>query len=396
MEEHKSAAKAKRDKAKASASPPPAKKPKMAAGLSRTKSAPSTGKRGAAVLVQPENLFFTPRKQPSNRNPKLRAEDRMLQEAIIASLKNDDDPLTPVKAVTDDHLRLSAVYNPILLSQGRSAFTPLDVENLPSSIHSHGFSVLGDDEVALIKSTQEGHVRFMRSAKQAPIIAHLLGAPNLALIDGLMASGNIRQCEINQNFRLFDLMTLLSYRYTTDAVLTCYMHYLSSIYPNVYFMNPVVYKWVEDYDRTNMAVDEDILCHDYMVWPLNLGNNHWVVALTKTAPGSKIFFCDSLNGSDIDQKVQGIPENLIKAFRVLGRSMSPPQEWDENISVLLVPRQHKHNNDCGCCVNEIARAFAHDPENVLAGEIDVCFDSLTLRCTQAACLLKWLHHDVCK
>jgi len=46
-------------------------------------------------------------------------------------------------------------------------------------------------------------------------------------------------------------------------------------------------------------------------------------------------------------------------------------------------------------VNEIARAFAHDPENVLAGEIDVCFDSLTLRCTHAASLLKWLHHDVC-
>ena len=45
---------------------------------------------------------------------------------------------------------------------------------------------------------------------------------------------------------------------------------------------------------------------------------------------------------------------------------------------------------------KIARAFSHDPDNFLAGEFDVMFDSLTLRCTQAATLLKWLHHDVCK
>ena len=167
-------------------------------------------------------------------------------------------------------------------------------------------------------------------------------------------------------------------------------------YPNVYCMDPILYKWVEDYDRTEMTVDGDLRLHDYLVWPLNLGNNHWVVALMKTAPGSKIFYCDSMNGIDIEKESQTIPENLIKAVRMLGRSMTPQQLWDEDIPVLLVPRQQKCNNDCGCCVNEIARVFAHDPEGFLSGEIDLCFDSLTLSSTQAATLLKWLHHDVCK
>ena len=191
-------------------------------------------------------------------------------------------------------------------------------------------------------------------------------------------------------------MTLLSYRYTTDAVLTCYMHSLSFVYPNVYYMNPVVYKWMEDFNITTMTVDQDFTLHKYVVWPINLGNNHWVVALTTTTPGSKMFSCDSLNGSDTQKEKSSIPPNLINAMRVLGNSLQPPQQWDENIQVLIVPRQQKRNNDCGCCVNEIARAFSHDPDNFLAGEFDLMFDSLTLRCTQAATLLKWLHHDVCK
>ena len=85
-----------------------------------------------------------------------------------------------------------------------------------------------------------------------------------------------------------------------------------------------------------------------------------------------------MNGTDIEKESQTIPENLIKAIRVLGRSLTPPQVWGEEISVLLVPRQQKRNNYCGCCVNEIARAFAHDPESFMAGEIDLCFDSLSL------------------
>ena len=64
--------------------------------------------------------------------------------------------------------------------------------------------------------------------------------------------------------------------------------------------------------------------------------------------------------------------------------------------MILVPRQSKKNNDCSPCVNEIARAFARDPEGFLSGEVDLNFDSLSLRFTQAATLLKWLHRDDCE
>ena len=75
-------------------------------------------------------------------------------------------------------------------------------------MHSDGFGVLGPEEVESIKSLTEGHIRFMKSRVHAPIIAHLLGRDNLALIDSLVSAKNIRECEINHNFCLYDLMTM--------------------------------------------------------------------------------------------------------------------------------------------------------------------------------------------
>ena len=324
-----------------------------------------------------------------------RAEDRMLQQAIEASLLEEPQTGTPTKTHNELRAGLTAVYNPIFRDQGRSEVVPIDVEKLPASVHSDGFSVLGPEEIDMIRNVTEGHLRFMKGKTQAPIIAHLLGPQNIALLDGLVTTRNIRECEINMNFRLFDLLSLLSFKFTTDAVLTCYMHYLSSIFPNVYFMNPCVYKYVEDFERTGLQITPDWMLHDYLVWPLNLGNNHWVVALMKTEGGSTVYYCDSMNGTDIAREKAAMPHNLISVINMLGDSCSPPRRWNPEIEVILVPRQEKKHNDCGCCVNELARAFAHDPESFFKGDFDVNFESLSLRCTQAATLLKWLHHDVC-
>ena len=80
---------------------------------------------------------------------------------------------------------------------------------------------------------------------------------------------------------------------------------------------------------------------------------------------------------------------------LMGQSVQPPIVWSRDIDVILVPRQEKRHNDCGPCMNEVARAFCHDPTGFMKGEVDVNFDSLSLRCTQAVTLLKWLYHDVC-
>ena len=45
----------------------------------------------------------------------------------------------------------------------------------------------------------------MHIKKQAPLIAHLVGPQKIALLDLFECSGNIWLCEINMNFRLYDL-----------------------------------------------------------------------------------------------------------------------------------------------------------------------------------------------
>ena len=151
-----------------------------------------------------------------------------------------------------------------------------------------------------------------------------------------------------------------------------------------------------DFDKKKVMFEKDWLLHDYAVWPLNLGNWHWVVALFKTEPKSTIYDVDSLNGFDKEPVKRSIPPELYQIISSLGRAVQPNIVWNTEIEGILVPRQAKKHNDCGACVNEVARAFARDPEGFFSGEFDVNFDSLSLRCTQAATLLKWLHHDVCE
>ena len=83
------------------------------------------------------------------------------------------------------------------------------------------------------------------------------------------------------------------------------------------------YKWVEDYQKTTMRIDADWIHHEYLVWPLNLGNNHWVVALMKTAPGSKIYFCYSFNRTDLEREKAFVPTNLHRIISILGDILNP-------------------------------------------------------------------------
>ena len=117
----------------------------------------------------------------------------------------------------------------------------------------------------------------------------------------------------------------------------------------------------------------------------------------RTAHESTIFYCDSMNTNDIEREETQIPANLMTVVNKVGETCTHHRHWNQHVQVLMVSRQEKCHHDCGLlvCVNEIARAFSHDPESFMSGEIDVNFESLSLRCGQAAVLLKWLHHDCC-
>jgi len=345
-------------------------------------------------------------KQPStpsvfSRDPKQRAEERMLQLALLESAKVSAPVLSPVKSQRE--LQPGAYLTVYATafgkdSPGDSFLTPIEVDKLPSSVHSDGFSVIDDEEAALIKETKDAHIRFMMSRRQSALIGHLLGPKNIALIDGLVFQTNIRQCEINMNFRLFDLLGLLSYRFVTDSVLQCYMHYLQARTNTVYFVNPHLYRYMEEFDkRPSSPFDcQDWLQYQYIFWPFNLGNQHWVCVAFRREEGSTIYYMDSMNDTNPAVAKEEMPRNIYDIVSVLGKSASPAITWNKEVEVLIVPRQIRGNNDCGCCVNELARCFAADPEYFLEGNIDVNFDSISLRCGQAATLLKWLYHDVCE
>ena len=125
---------------------------------------------------------------------------------------------------------------------------------MPSAVYSEGYGVHDKKDMVKMKHTKDANLRFVHSKRQAPLISHLLGPNNLALLDLLEREANIRSCEINMNFRLYDLITLLSYNYVpvTDCVITCYMHYLSSLHPNVY-VDPVLYKYCEYFSKTKLV-----------------------------------------------------------------------------------------------------------------------------------------------
>ena len=375
----------------------PAKKPKVTSGMSKQTARKTPRATQTSAVLPLATISFTPKRQPTVRDPLSRAEERMVQDALKASLADSSETLSPLKSMPDSESGLLTTYNAVLKEQGRSLLTALDVEKIPSAVHSAGYGVLDKDELSASRHTREGYLRFMHSKKQAPLIAHLLGPKNLALLDLFEREANIRECEINMNFRLYDLMSLLSYNFVTDSVITCYMHYLSSIYPNVFFVDPILYKYCEDFSKSRLVrLETNWIYQDHIVWPLNLGNNHWVVALFDSAPGSTIYFVDSMNGTDVQKEKQRIPKNLFNVISILGSSLDPPRQWNPEIEVVLVPRQARNNNDCAACVNEVARAFSRNPKGFVQGEVDLMFESISLRCTQAATLLQWLYHDVCE
>ena len=154
--------------------------------------------------------------RPSGKmDPLGRAELRMLQEALKASMEVQTEGLTPVKSNDGENDSYLPTYNKLLEAQGKSAMKALNVEDLPLSIHSDGFGVLSPEEVDLIHQTKQAHKAFMSSRRQCALIFHVLGEQNVALVDSLISKSDIRKCEINQNFRLFDLIGLLSYRPVT-------------------------------------------------------------------------------------------------------------------------------------------------------------------------------------
>jgi len=245
---------------------PATKKVKVTSGLSK-KTAPVPAKAQKAIPISRSNTRASAaitRSTTMSRDPKERAEERMLQAAILESVKECAPPLTPVKPQRElvPGTFIAAYANVFDKNNvGVSELSAIDVEKLTNSVHSDGYSVIDSEEATVIKQTREAHISFMMSRRQSALIAFLLGPKNIALLDGLVFNSNIRECEINMNFRLFDLCGLLSYRFVTDSVLQCYMHYLQSKTNIIYFVNPQLYNYMDTFDKRPTAPFD---CDDWL------------------------------------------------------------------------------------------------------------------------------------
>ena len=373
----------------------PNKKPKMSSGLTKSSSTQQSCKSLFSKSVQQNVLVnqVPTLSEKSTQRPESaleRAERRQLEEAIALS-KVDAAPPTPVKDPSPgDYSRM--LKNSLVVSPHTEKI--IDVGHLPS-LEEKDITVLDADELSKLKEVKKSHFNFMMGRVNSPLVSHLLGAANLGLVDGFCLSSNIRAATINENFRVYDLMSLLSFRPVSDAVLTCYLHWLQSTTQNVYFANPSLFRYMEVFDNSAERVlgVSDWVHYNYVCFPININDWHWTLAVFRVEEKPTIFYIDSLNESK-EQVRASIPNKLVEKLTIFGRS-GCIESFQPDIEVLMVPRQKKGNNDCGMCVNEMCKTFARDPEEFLRGNAELMFDTTILRCTQANTLLKWLYHDPC-
>ena len=313
-----------------------------------------------------------------------RAERRQLERALQQSLSTVPAASTPVKEPRPGAYTEKA---PAVFSPGTEA--RVDIGNLPCIVAaSTGF--LNAEEKKNLKETKAKHFSFMLSKRTAPLVQHYLGE-NLALVDAYCLGKDVTKTYISDNFRVYDLMSLLSTRPVSDAVLTSYTQLLQLSTSEVYFVDPLMFTYVVEWDKTSTRPFRSLewQSYKYIVWPLNIGNWHWTMAVYRNEQNATIFYIDSLNEGSVAAAKEEIPDKLHETLSKMCREANPPISLNPQIEVLLVPRQVRGNNDCGMCVNECCRVIAQNPEGFLRGEVQLEFDTYALRCSQANALLNW-------
>ena len=82
----------------------------------------------------------------------------------------------------------------------------VDIDMLPS-LQEADVNVLDGVEVSKLAEVRKSHFSFMMGRVNSPLVSHLLGPANLGVVDGFCLNTNIRATSINQNFRVYDLMS---------------------------------------------------------------------------------------------------------------------------------------------------------------------------------------------
>ena len=122
-------------------------------------------------------------------------------------------------------------------------------------------------------------------------------------------------------------MSLLSTRPVSDAVLTWYTQLLQSTSTEVFFLDPLMFTCVVQWDKQSTRSFRDLLewtLFKYIVWPLNIGNWHWTLAVYKNEDNATIYYVDSLNEGTEARAKQQIPPQLHATLSKMPQESKPP------------------------------------------------------------------------
>ena len=71
-----------------------------------------------------------------------------------------------------------------------------------------------------------------------------------------------------------------------------------------------------------------------------------------------------MNGNDLDREKAAIPANLVQVVNILSETCTPPRRYNEDVEVLLVPRQEKKNTMTVVCVSMKLLLLLHTTQTV--------------------------------
>ena len=121
------------------------------------------------------------------------------------------------------------------------------------------------------------------------MVQHYLGE-NLALVDAYCLGKDVTKTYMSENFRVYDLMSLLSTRPVSGAVLTSHTQLLQFSTTKVLFVDPLMFTYVVKWNKssTRPFCSLEWQLYKYIVWPLNIGNWHWTLAVYRNEDNATI------------------------------------------------------------------------------------------------------------
>jgi len=121
---------------------------------------------------------------------------------------------------------------------------------------------------------------------------------------------------------------------------------------------------------------------EWIMWKINIGNWHWVAVYHSPAPGSIMYYWDSLGS--FDSRKERMRKEIGERINKVAGKLSQSWLWDEQLSFVLAPSQLTNSNDCGPAVNELGRRLMWN-ENLV--DFDLAGAGKLLRAGQASEIL---------